>query len=49
MALHKILRSFALLMLVAALAAPLAACGKKGPPIPPDGQDSDFPRSYPTR
>lgn len=45
----RLLRTVAMLLLVAALAAPLAACGKKGPPIPPDGQDSDYPRSYPTR
>lgn len=45
----RLLRTLALLLLVAALATPLAACGKKGPPIPPDGQDSDYPRTYPTR
>jgi predicted small lipoprotein YifL len=45
----RLLRPLALLLLVVALAAPLAACGKKGPPIPPDGQDSDYPRTYPTR
>lgn len=45
----RLLRTLALLLLVAALAGPLAACGKKGPPIPPDGEDSTYPRSYPTR
>jgi predicted small lipoprotein YifL len=45
---NSLLRTLALLVLVVALAAPLAACGKKGPPIPPDGQDSDYPRTYPT-
>ena len=37
--------------LVAALAAlmMLAACGKKGPPVPPGPQDQiTYPRSYPT-
>ena len=45
---HKILRALALLLLVSALAAPLAACGKKGPPIPPD-EGTVYPRSYPSR
>jgi predicted small lipoprotein YifL len=45
---HKLLRALALLLLVSALAAPLAACGKKGPPTPP-GEDSVYPRSYPSR
>ncbi|HEY4134930.1 MAG TPA: hypothetical protein VGO34_06920 [Alphaproteobacteria bacterium] len=46
---HRILRAFALLLLVAAMAAPLAACGKKGPPGPPNGEESNYPRTYPTR
>ena len=25
----------------------LAACGKKGTPLPPPGETSDFPRQYP--
>ena len=41
-------RILTLLLLVAALAGPLAACGKKGPPSAPD-EDSTYPRSYPTR
>ncbi len=45
---HKLLRALALLVLVAALAAPLAACGKKGPPTAPD-ENSDYPRTYPRR
>jgi len=45
---HKLLRALALLVLVSALAAPLAACGKKGPPVPPD-EDSVYPRTYPAR
>ncbi|MFN4282933.1 MAG: hypothetical protein ACK4NA_09865 [Alphaproteobacteria bacterium] len=44
----KLLRSVTLLLLVAALAGPLAACGKKGPPSAPD-EDSTYPRTYPTR
>lgn len=39
-------RLIALLLLVA-LAAPLAGCGKKGHLDPPPGQKSDFPRQYP--
>ncbi|HET7594934.1 MAG TPA: hypothetical protein VFK49_05730 [Stellaceae bacterium] len=38
---------FALAMLLAALACPLAACGKKGSPSPPDGAPNTYPRSYP--
>ncbi len=35
------------LLLMAALAAPIAGCGKKGDPEPPPGTKSDFPRQYP--
>ena len=45
---HKLFRALALLLLVSALAAPLAACGKKGPPTAPN-EDSIYPRTYPTR
>jgi predicted small lipoprotein YifL len=38
----------ALLVLLAA-ALPLAACGRKGPPEPPEGADPKVPRRYPTR
>lgn len=31
------------------LALPLAACGRKGPPDPPEGADPKAPRRYPTR
>jgi predicted small lipoprotein YifL len=41
------LRWVALLMVVAALAAPLSACGKKGKLTPPDG--AQYPKDYPTR
>lgn len=36
-----------MLMLVAVLAAPLGACGKKGTLEPPE--DSEYPREYPAR
>ena len=32
----------------AAGAAFLAACGKKGPPEPPNGKESTYPRTYPS-
>jgi len=34
-----------LLLLLAAL--PLAACGKKGAPTPPAGEENTYPRTYP--
>ncbi len=38
------------LLLVLVLALALAACGKKGPPVPPGPPDQiTFPRSYPMR
>ena len=37
----------ALVVLLAALASPLAACGKKGAPAAPAGEPNTFPRSYP--
>jgi len=41
-------RAFLVLaLLLAAIAAPLAACGKKGAPSPPAGEPNTFPRSYP--
>jgi hypothetical protein len=36
-----------LVVLVAALLAPLGACGKKNRPGPPPDQPNEFPRSYP--
>ena len=39
-------RIFALLLLVTA--AGLAACGKKGDPIEPEGENLTYPREYPT-
>ncbi len=41
------MRRALMLVLVLLLAAPLAACGKKGMPEAPE--DSDYPRSYPSR
>ena len=43
-------RCCALLMLLAALALPLAGCGKKGPldPPPSSNEDAPYPRPYPT-
>jgi predicted small lipoprotein YifL len=38
-----------LLALAAALAVPLAACGRKGTPEPPEDADPKAPRRYPTR
>jgi hypothetical protein len=35
------------LLLIGALALPLAACGKKASPEPPPG--SEYPRDYPTQ
>ncbi len=41
-------RSSSLLwIMIAALALSLAACGKKGPPEPPEGKTDQFPRQYP--
>ena len=37
------------LLIVAFLAGPLAACGKKGALDPPDKVKSSYPRTYPTR
>ena len=40
-------RLIALVRLAIALAAPLGACGKKGPLEPPD-KESEYPRTYPS-
>jgi predicted small lipoprotein YifL len=37
----------ALVLLLAAFALPLAACGKKSAPAPPAGEPNTYPRSYP--
>lgn len=49
MTLRPFLRTCALLALAVALAAPLAACGKKGAPEAPGGEESPYPRTYPSR
>jgi predicted small lipoprotein YifL len=36
-----------IVMLIVALAAPLTACGKKGPNEPPPGKESTYPKQYP--
>jgi len=39
------MRRFAVVMLALAVASPLAACGRKGKPVPPEG--TVYPRQYP--
>jgi predicted small lipoprotein YifL len=39
--------TLALLLVLAALLLPLAACGKRAPPEPPPGEVNQFPRTYP--
>jgi predicted small lipoprotein YifL len=41
-------RAALVILLALALAAPLAGCGKKGPPQPPPGKESTYPRTYPS-
>lgn len=41
------IRIFVLLLSMAAVSMPLAACGKKGSPQPPSGGESEYPRQYP--
>lgn len=36
-------------MIAIVLAFALTACGKKGPPKPPEGEEITYPRTYPTR
>ena len=43
----RILRALLALFLAASIAAPLAACGKRGRLEPPPGTQSDYPRKYP--
>ncbi len=40
-------RLVAAVLLLAVAAAPLAACGIKGPPELPEGKTDQFPRQYP--
>ncbi|MBT5571988.1 MAG: hypothetical protein HOJ90_12275 [Alphaproteobacteria bacterium] len=37
------------LIIAMLLAIGLAACGKEGPPVPPEGEPVTYPRTYPTR
>jgi predicted small lipoprotein YifL len=41
------LACLALVLVLAAVIAPLAACGKKGAPAPPASEPNTYPRSYP--
>lgn len=43
----RLSRLLALALLAAALAQPLAACGKRGTPQPPEGEPNLYPRQYP--
>jgi len=36
-----------LVFMITALGVSLSACGKKGPPEPPEGKTDQFPRQYP--
>lgn len=44
---RRLVRLSAVLLIALAMAAPLAACGKKGANKPPE--DATYPRTYPTR
>lgn len=41
-------RLIALMLVVAVLAVPLAACGKKNAPVPPPDQPQTYPGHYPS-
>lgn len=43
------IRPILALFLILGLLAPLAACGKKGPPQLPDGVSDEYPRKYPSK
>ncbi|CAN0586462.1 MAG: lipoprotein [Alphaproteobacteria bacterium] len=45
---HARLRSRSLIIAIM-LVIGLAACGKKGPPEPPEDEPLTYPRTYPTR
>jgi hypothetical protein len=40
-------RPYGALLVFMIIALSLSACGKKGPPEPPDPQSDNFPRQYP--
>ncbi|MDE1904705.1 MAG: hypothetical protein KGI46_12670 [Alphaproteobacteria bacterium] len=42
-------RLVALLLVVAVLALPLAACGKKNDPVPPSNPPPTYPGHYPSQ
>jgi predicted small lipoprotein YifL len=42
-----VIRRLFSLLLICALAAPLAACGKRGALEPPEGKKTEYPRQYP--
>jgi len=42
-------RAVLTLLLTLFLAGTLTACGKKGPPQPPEDEPQTYPRTYPTR
>jgi len=47
---HRLIARTSRHVLVAlVLAMALTACGKKGPPKPPEGEEITYPRTYPTR
>ena len=41
-------RLLTLFLLALLAAAPLGACGKKGPPEPPPGEEDTYTRQYPS-
>ncbi|MGH6983794.1 MAG: hypothetical protein ACREEI_06170 [Stellaceae bacterium] len=41
-------RLIALMLMVAVLAVPLTACGKKNDPVPPPNQPQTYPGHYPS-
>jgi predicted small lipoprotein YifL len=44
------MRRLAIILFTAlAIAGNVAACGKEGPPKPPEDEPQTYPRSYPTR
>jgi predicted small lipoprotein YifL len=44
---RRMIRGLLVILLAGIAAAPLAACGKRGPPDPPPGEPNTYPRSYP--
>jgi predicted small lipoprotein YifL len=41
-------RYLAMVLLALTLSLPLAACGKRGAPVPPEDEKSHYPRTYPS-